>query len=290
MKQIRFLCLCAVQVFLSCTPSVVMEDAELDFIPVHTRTLSFHPQFVEFSGVGITDWQASRSGSLSELTTTLSYWDYIGGFCQGENTQVTSSLLSIDMDYGQHTLYFLAHSSNESVQDGFLFTPEKVTETFWKDFSLVVDYDTEESITVPLERVVSKVTVILKDAMPEGVSKMRMTVGGLIRTLDIKTGNGKTESSENYTLEWEIGPSYVGRKGLAFNMFTFTPNSSDEFEVSVKLEALSAVGEVKFSGECDSAPLLRNRCTQISCSLFGLSLGLSATVANDWMLPLEIDM
>lgn len=289
MKRIQSVCLGALLSLSACTPSVIVEEAESVSEPVQTRIIDFLPQLVELSG-SIADWQPSRSDSLSELATTLSYWDYMDGLCHSKKTQTTSSVLPIEMDYGSHNLYFLAHSSTESEQDGFLFTPSKVTETFWADFPIEVNAETGTSLNVPLNRVVSKVSIILKDAMPEGISRMRMTVGGLIRTLDIETGNGKLETAEDYTLEWEIGSSYVGREGLSFTMFSFTPTPSEEFDVSVSLEALSSGGEVLFGGECASVPLLRNRCTEVSCSLFGKTVGFSATVAEDWVPPLEIEM
>ena len=105
------------------------------------------------------------------------------------------------LKYGSHHLYFLAHSST-SLQhsEDRTFYPSKVTETFWTDFPLEADENLQEQQTVPMERVVTMVKVTLRDAMPQGVDSIRLTVDGHYRKLDLQTGNAAGSSGSAYSL------------------------------------------------------------------------------------------
>ena len=263
------------------------------------KTISFSPFFLEVtegSFGDIANWRSSgaassRAGSLSELATTLSYWDYMDGDLIQESTTETSSPLEMKLPYGSHNIYFLAHSSTaeSSADESFTFVPEKVTETFWADYPIEVDNDTEGRQTISLERVVSKAQITVKDAIPAGVSRMRMTVGSHYRTLDLKTGNA-TSAALPYSLSWELGSEYEGRAGLYFYIFTFTPASDEEFDTSFKIEALSAEDEVLFSIEADGISLLRNRCTNATCRLFSTDTSISFSDPGDWTPELELEL
>ena len=263
------------------------------------KTISFSPFFLEVtegSFGDIANWRsagaaASRAGSLSELATTLSYWDYVGVELIQSNTIETSAPLEMKLPYGSHNIYFLAHSSTaeSSGGDSFTFVPEKVTETFWTDYPLTVDNETDGRQTISLERVVSKAQITVKDAIPSGVSRMRMTVGSHYRTLDLNTGDA-TGQPHPYSLSWDLGSEYEGRAGLYFYIFTFTPTAEEEFDTSLKIEALSSEDEVLFSMEADGIPLLRNRCTNATCRLFSSGTSFNFTDPGDWTPEQELDL
>lgn len=257
------------------------------------REICFSPFFLEVTG-GIADWKpagrtASRGETLSSLATTLSYWDCVDNKLIQSNTQETSSPLEMKLLYGLHHVFFLAHSSKSESSSEKVFTPEKVTETFWTDFPLEVNSRTESNQTIPLDRVVSKAKITVLDAVPEEVSGMRMTVGSHYRTLDLKTGNAVTQPLP-YFLSWELGNKYIGRAGLEFTIYTFTPTAKEEHNTSLKIEALSKSGEVLFSREANSIPLLRNRCTNVKCRLFSTNASISFSDPGAWEPELELEI
>ena len=51
-----------------------------------TCRVSFVPSFMEISQGDIASWRPSRGELLSDLATTLSYWDYLDGECLQSDT------------------------------------------------------------------------------------------------------------------------------------------------------------------------------------------------------------
>lgn len=300
MKRNYLTCLLAACMVASCTKQEISENsvAEPELEVTHQeKSISFSPYFLEVSygGIGdIANWSrsaVSRGQALSKLATTLSYWDYIGDELIQKNTIQTSSLLEMKLPYGSHNIFFLAHSSTDDNEPGSptRFAPEKVTETFWANYPLEVNSETNQSQSVSLDRVVSKAKITVKDAIPAGVHSMRLTLGCHYRILDLKTGNAENEPL-SYSLSWQLGKEYEGRAGLFFYMFTFTPTADQEYETSFLIEALSDTGEVLFSREAEAIPLLRNRCTNVKCRLFSGNASISFTEPGDWEPELEIEL
>ena len=291
MKRIGFIGLLSLSLCCSCTQeSLIEENPVKENTEVRSCLVSFVPSMMEITQGEISGWRSSRTDPLSELATTLSYWDYLDGERIQSDTLSTFSPFSMNMLYGTHHVYFLAHSSEDGVMEGMKYTPAKVTETFWEDFEIEADENLSGEQSVLMERVVSKVMVTVKDAMPSGVAKMRLTVDGHIPTLNLITGNGDASSASAYSITWNIGSEYIGRSGLTFSVFTFTPEKDKEISVKVKIEALSASNEVIYSAEAPSVPLLRNRCTNASCRLFGRNSEMNFSVSNDWNPTLEIEI
>lgn len=297
MKTLTIGCLAlmAACVCPSCSRTEISADIEST---KQEKAISFSPFFLEVTHGGIGDianWKtsrtaASRTGTLAELATTLSYWDYIGDELIQKNTVETSAPLEMKLLYGSHNIYFLAHSSTDSGESSQTsFVPEKVTETFWTNFPLEVNNETSENQSISLDRVVSKAKITVKDAIPSDVRSMRMTLGSHYRTLDLKSGNAVNEPLPN-SLSWELGAEYEGRNGLYFYIFTFTPTADQEYETSLKIEALSDTDEVLFSREANAIPLLRNRCTNVICRLFSSNAGISFSDPGDWEPELEIEI
>lgn len=299
MKTFSFGCLMAAFVLASCTRNELGENNLFEQETTkQEKTISFSPFFLEVTHGGIGDianWKTSRTatsraGTLAELAATLSYWDYIGDELIQKNIVETSAPLEMKLPYGQHNIYFLAHSSTDSGESNLTsFVPEKVTETFWTNFPLEVNNETSENQSISLDRVVSKAKITVKDAIPSGVRSMRMTVGSHYRTLDLKTGNAVGEPLP-YSLSWELGAEYEGYTAISLSIFTFTPTADKEYETSLKIEALSDTGDVLFSLEANSIPLLRNRCTNVKCRLFSSNAGISFSDPGDWEPELEIEI
>ena len=287
----KSICMTAALLLAACSQENIVGEPDDPEMSDQTCRVSFVPSFMEISQGDIASWQPSRAESLSDLATTLSYWDYLDGDCLQSDTLTLPSPISMTLKYGSHHLYFLAHSSTSLQQlEDRTFYPSKVTETFWTDFPLEADENLQDQQTVPMERVVTMVKVTLRDAMPQGVDSIRLTVDSHYRKLDLQTGNAAGSSGSSYSLSWKTGSEYAGRTGLSFSMYSFTPTPDEEFQSLVRIEALSADGDVLYSAEAPSVPLLRNRCTNASCRLFSGNTGISFADPDDWMPAKEIEM
>lgn len=290
MNLSKSICMAAVLLLAACSEGNIIPKTDVEETSEETCRVSFLPVLMEIGQGDINQWNHSRAGTLGELASTLSYWDYMDGERMQADTVSLPSPLTLNMKYGAHHVYFLAHSSTKGDMEGMKYTPEKVTETFWKDFSIQVNENMNPNQELQMKRVVSRAMITVKDAFPSSVKAVRMTVGGHLRTLDVMTGNGVTDSASDYAITWELGDEYAGRSGLYFSVYTFTPTESEEFDVTLKIEALGADGKMLYGAQASGVPLLRNRCTNAICRLFSGNTGITFSEPEDWEPTVEIEM
>lgn len=286
----KSICMAAVLLLAACSEENIISKTDVEETSEETCRVSFLPVFMEIGQGDIHQWDQSRSGTLAELATTLSYWDYMGDERMQADTVSLPSPLTLNVKYGTHHIYFLAHSSTDGRMEGMKYTPKKVTETFWKDFPIEVDENMAPNQELQMKRVVSRAMITVKDAFPASVKAVRMTVGGHLRTLDVMTGNGDTDSASDYEITWDLGDEYAGRSGLYFSVYTFTPTESEEFDVTLKIEALGSDGKMLYGAQASGVPLLRNRCTNAICRLFSGNTGITFSDPGDWDPAIEIEM
>lgn len=290
MNLSKSICIVAALIMAACSKESIIQETKLNQISEKTCRVSFSPMFMEIAQGDINQWHQSRGSTFNDLATTLSYWDYMDGQRLQADTISLPSPLTLNMKYGDHHVYFLAHSSTEGDMEGMKYTPEKVTETFWKDFSIQVNENMNPNQELQMKRVVSRAMITVKDAFPPSVKAVRMTVGGHLRTLDVMTGNGVTDSASDYAITWKLDDEYAGRSGLYFSVYTFTPTESEEFDVTLKIEALGADGKMLYGAQASGVPLLRNRCTNAICRLFSGNTGITFSEPEDWQPTVEIEM
>lgn len=290
MNLSKSICIVAALIMAACSKESIIQETKLNPTSEKTCRVSFSPMFMEIAQGDINQWHQSRGGAFNDLVTTLSYWDYMDGQRLQADTISLPSPLILNMKYGDHHVYFLAHSSTEGNMEGMKYTPEKVTETFWKDFSIQVNENMDPNQELQMKRVVSRAMITVKDAFPPSVKAVRMTVGGHLRTLDVMTGNGVTDSASDYAITWKLDDEYAGRSGLYFSVYTFTPTESEEFDVTLKIEALGADGKMLYGAQASGVPLLRNRCTNAICRLFSGNTGITFSEPEDWEPTVEIEM
>lgn len=290
MNLSKSICIVAALIMAACSKESIIQETKLNQISEKTCRVSFSTMFMEIAQGDINQWHQSRGSTFNDLATTLSYWDYMDGQRLQADTISLPSPLTLNMKYGDHHVYFLAHSSTEGDMEGMKYTPEKVTETFWKDFSIQVNENMNPNQELQMKRVVSRAMITVKDAFPSSVKAVRMTVGGHLCTLDVMTGNGVTDSASDYAITWKLGDEYAGRSGLYFSVYTFTPTESEEFDVTLKIEALGADGKMLYGAQASGVPLLRNRCTNAICRLFSGNTGITFSEPEDWEPTVEIEM
>lgn len=257
------------------------------------KTLFFMPG-MDFS-MNLEGWKAVDKGEtvisrtpLAESADSLLCVDYLENAYFSKKSGPVSGGMSLTLPYGPHVLRFVGHSSTDYSVDTekCRFSTPKVSETFLKSLDMEVNESTEPSFSVLMQHVVSKLTVVVTDAIPHGVDSVRLTVGNHMGALDMATGYGVAEEEKTFRISWKLGETYVGRKGLSFSAFTFCQEG--EFQVPVTIEALDAGGRVLHSQRADAIPLLMNRCTRASCRLFSANTGVTFEDPADWESDKEI--
>lgn len=224
--------------------------------------------------------RAMTRATLTELTMTdLWVFDYVGGALKNTTHQSSSDATfgspSIGMEYGSHTLYFVASRGADPVVNGKTITWSSVRDTFWASLSLDVEPMIATSQSVSLSRVVARLRIAVTDAVPTGAAKLNVTPSQWYLGLDYTTGEPSSPSSPS--LGVSIPSSYIGTTSL--NASFYTVSSTTMWQTDVAVAITSANDAVLGSVLLPDVPFQRNHVTNYQGSV--MSSGRSVTVTSD---------
>lgn len=192
--------------------------------------------------------------------------------------------LSIPLKYGSHELLFIGHNS-ESCK---LLYPsasfDKVTDTFSYYLSISVDESTPASQTISLSRSVGLLKVVATDAIPLGVSSLKISLSKYYPVVDVKTSlaSGEPESMER-TFEYKA--SHIGAKGSTYSIYTFIPET--EFSTRVTIASMDAKGRTLHTSTIENVSIEKNRQTILSGNVFNQSSELWISINQKWGQNIE---
>lgn len=224
--------------------------------------------------------RAMTRATLSELSLTdLWVFDYVGGALQSTTHQSSSDATfgspSLDLEYGSHTLYFVASRGADPSVSGQVITWSSVRDTFWSSLSLNVEPMTATSQSVALSRVVARLRIAMTDAVPTGAAKLNVTPSQWYLGLDYTTGEPSSPSSPS--LGVSIPSSYIGTTSL--NASFYTVSTAAMWQTDVAVAITSANDAVLGSVLLPDVPFQRNHVTNYQGSV--MSSGRSVTVTSD---------
>lgn len=258
------------------------------------KVLFFTPSFgleTDISSWKPDDGLKSRNSraAMEDYADSLLCVDYMDGKLVQKQAKSVSDLFPLTLYYGLHDLRFLGHSSTDwELDEGKgIFRVGKVTETFLKCVPIEVDEKTDENLMLQMDRVVTKLTLLIEDAIPENVAEMELTMGGHMAALDMATGLGVAGEKKDYSISWKLGESYSGMEGLKLTLYSFCEEG--EFEASLRVTARDAAGKVIQDRMASGIPLLKNRCTVAKGRIFSHQGGVSFTEPGEWIPQYEID-
>ena len=224
--------------------------------------------------------RAMTRATLSELSLTdLWVFDYVGGALKNTTHQSSSDATfgspSLDLEYGSHTIYFVASRGADPSVSGQVITWSSVRDTFWASLSLDVEPMTATSQSVALSRVVARLRIAMTDAVPTGAAKLNVTPSQWYLGIDYTTGEPSSPSSPS--LGVSIPSSYIGTTSL--NASFYTVSSTTMWQTDVAVAITSANDAVLGSVLLPDVPLQRNHVTNYQGSV--MSSGRSVTVTSD---------
>lgn len=233
---------------------------------------------------------AVSRANMADYADSLLCFDCMNNEIRQKVSGPVSEPFHITMDFGLHELRFMGHSSKDwQVDDASgVFSTSKVTETFLKRMSLSIDENTDENLSVRMDRVVTKLTLLIEDAIPAGVNQMELTVGGHLAKLDMGTGLGVAEEKGNFTVAWDIDKKYHGTRGLKLTVFSFCEEG--EFDVSLRVVARGADGKIIADRTAEGIPLMMNRCTVAKGRIFSIDGGVTFSEPGEWLPQIEIEI
>lgn len=258
-----------------CTEHVRMNETE-DAV-VAERRVTFE--------VSNGDWNVTRALEADGVTMTdLWVFDYVGDDLVRTAHKVSADAdftsPSMSLQYGDHTLYFVASRGKTPTVDGTEITWEQPSDTFWKAVSVNVSSSSSSVVPVTLDRVATKLRVAVTDEVPEGVAQICVTPDVWWYGIDYVTGAAML--SQEIERSIAVPASYVGTTGqLVVNVFGMS--DSDEWTTDVTIRAKDGDGNVIGIVALDDVPFERNRETNVSGSLFAAGTIFSVSLNDAWI-------
>lgn len=252
-----------------------------------TVTVTFRaPQWGE-SSVGL---QQTRAALEADGKAMTDFWllDYMDGELQAQihqtNDQADFAEPRLTMDYGRHTLYFVASrgTSPETSTDSHTITWEKTSDTFWTQIQLDVTASTEADQTVTLQRSVARLMIAVADEVPSGATTLTVTPEHWYYGIDYLTGQPVADQREPRSIT--IPESYIGTSGkLKFSMFTLA--GTEAFTTDIEVMATDAASAPLGAATISGARLERNHSTNYTGTLFTtpqFTRSISVSLDDEW--------
>ncbi len=234
---------------------------------------------------------ATRAALQADGKALTDFWllDYVDGELKAEIHQ-TSDMSdfgepTVRLDYGEHTIYFIASRGTDptlSTADKTI-TWQKPLDTFYKRLSLTVSRETATEQDVTLERVVTKLTVQVADAVPENVTAFTITPATWYHGLNYETLEpASPQADAPRTIS--ITENYYGiENAIKASIFGFCPQ--DGYETDVLLTASDGEGASVSEATISGATLKVNHVSQYTGTMFtdhAHQAGFTLTISDIW--------
>lgn len=188
---------------------------------------------------------------------------------------------AVQLSLGRHQLYFIATRGTGVTFDTDTHTMrmDRVSDTFYKAVEINVGSTSSGTQAVELERIVTKLKIVLNDAIPEGADKVIITPDTWYHAIDYLTGEpSAATTAQPFTISIPTGD--IGAKGEQISIFGFS--GSTEWNTGFAVVCKDSSGGVLGSATVGSAPLRRNRVTEFSGTLFSGSSSFSVSLLSSW--------
>lgn len=188
---------------------------------------------------------------------------------------------TLNLATGSHHLYFIASRGVLPTLDtsAKTITFASVRDTFYKDLALSVNASSSGSRNVTLDRCVTKLRIVISDAIPEGAATISMTPAAWYYSINYLTGE-PTTATPSHAISITIPPASIGQTNLEASIFGFSVAEQWTTDISIACKASdeSVLGQATIS----SAPMRRNRVTEYSGKLFSGRSGFSVSLLSAW--------
>ena len=266
----KFLLLCATVILVGCT--VHVEDVATE--PKTAKTITF-----DF----VTNVTRGLSANGSEMTDLFMYDAVDGDYNQSQH--LTPSMSTWDspqmtMGFGSHNLQFVASRGTGAIEDdeSHTITWSKPSDTFWASNQIEVSVGGEETVSVVLQRVATRMRVTITDAVPDGTTQIVVTPATWYYGINYATGAACDPRSEARAID--VPSSYIGQTGMSVSIFGMS--DVDEWMTDVTIEAKNADGDILGRVVLHDVPFKRNRTTEYSGALFTNSGTFSISIDDEW--------
>jgi hypothetical protein len=217
--------------------------------------------------------------------TDLWVLDYIGTTLAQQIHQVSTDedfgTPTLNLAVGNHHIYFIASRGSGATlsTENHTITFTRVLDTFYKDYEIDVTATSNGSRSVTLDRIVTKLTTVIADAIPEGAATFNLTPEAWHYGIDYTTGL-PISATASKTITINIPSSEIGITNEHLSIFGFS--TEDEWTTNVTLNCKKSDGTVLGTATLTNVPLKRNRVTSYSGPLFSSNGKITVGLSTDW--------
>lgn len=221
--------------------------------------------------------------------TYLLVLDELGGSIVAGNTveRSTDALenLTLNLTYGQHTLYFVAAKNRYDSYNTTSMTAtwsgnadHKLNYVWATKVVLDVNENTAANEAVTLALAVAQVQVQCNDAFPANTGNMAVTAEAGCWTLNLRTLQGVTsEVSTTANVS-----SYAGLTGKIMGFFTFIPASGNIGDLTITVYDNAQTPVALATHTLEDVPVRMGYVSHYAGSFFTRDHSFSFTYENDW--------
>ena len=188
---------------------------------------------------------------------------------------------TLNLAVGSHHVYFIASRGQDATidTDAHTITFGKVRDTFYMDYEINVTATSNGSRSVTLERIVTKFTAIITDAIPEGAATFNMTPSQWYYGWDYVAGT-PTTATTSQAITINIPASEIGKTDELLSIFGFS--SDTEWTTDVAIDCKTSTGTILGTATIADVPLKQNRITTLSGPLFSANGLTTVSLSTDW--------
>ena len=226
---------------------------------------------------------AMTRGTLADASITdLWLFDYMGEELKQtihqSSTDEGFGIVAVTAETGDHSFCFVASRGTGATVSGGAITWEKPSDTFWAKMTLTVTPQTATAQSVELQRVATKLKIIITDEVPATLSKLTITADTWHSGINAMTGEPTASAARTSTIN--VPTSYAGTTGqLITSIFGIC---GDDYTTDVSVTASDANSQTIASVALDDVPMKRNTTKSYSGPLFTRKPTFSVTVADSW--------
>ena len=248
-------------------------------------TITFNCRGFDFSTEPFADTRALTADG--KAMTDLWVLDYPNGATQPSavihqtSDQEDFGTPTLNLSVGSHHVYFIASRGQDATidTDAHTITFGKVRDTFYMDYEINVTATSNGSRSVTLERIVTKFTAIITDAIPEGAATFNMTPSQWYYGWDYVAGT-PTTATTSQAITINIPASEIGKTDELLSIFGFS--SDTEWTTDIALDCKTSTGTILGTATITDVPLKQNRITTFSGPLFSANGLTTVSLSTDW--------
>lgn len=188
---------------------------------------------------------------------------------------------TITLSYASHHVYIVVSRGGTPIVDAesHTITWDKVSDTFWKDYTIDVTSTSTKNRSCTLARMVTKLKVTPTDEIPANIASIVVAPSMWYSGMDYKTGNPVGGAAAERVIS--VPASYVGTSGqLATSIFSFS--SATSWSTDVTVTAKDGNGASIGSVTMGAVPFIRNRATEMSGGMFAERSPVRLTLDDAW--------